>query len=290
MGYFWKLAFIYLIASGSLHAGEIIKLWAGKAPNETRDFGPEKVEPPNPKDKQPVKRITNISDPSLELMSPKKPNGTAVIVCPGGGHRILAWDKEGTEIGEWLNSLGITAFILKYRVPSRNENKRYEAAVQDAQRAISIVRSKASEYKLNPQKIGIIGFSAGGETAALAALFEKRIYEARDDMDQVSQRPNFAVLVYPAYLVDKDKPLLMDYIKINKNTPSMFLAHANDDRVSPLNSSVLYSELKKAEVASELHIYSKGGHGFGLRPSEFPSSKWPVHCGEWLRSMGWIEK
>lgn len=274
----------------AVFAQDVIPVWQGKAPGETKDIGPEKQEPANPKDTSPVKRLSNVSTPTLTVLRPAKPNGTGVIVCPGGGHRILAWDKEGTEAGEWLNSLGITAFILKYRVPARDENFRYKAAVQDAQRAVSLIRSRAKDFGIATDRIGMLGFSAGGETAALTAIFEERLYPVSDSIDKVTAKPNFAILLYPGGLLEKDKPQLKEYVKATKNTPPMFFAHANDDKVSPLNSALLYAELKKFEIPSELHIFAKGGHGFGLRSSAYPASAWPVRCKEWMTSMGFLGK
>jgi acetyl esterase/lipase len=271
---------------------EVVAVWPEQPPDEPGNIGAETTEPGKPGEQPPTTRITNVTRPTLTVYRPAadRDTKTSVIICPGGGHRILAWDKEGTEVAAWLNRLGVTGIVLKYRVPARDEQQRWRAAVQDAQRAVSLVRSKAQSWELAPDRIGILGFSAGGETAALTALFDERKYSAVDDVDQVSQRPDFAVLVYPAYLIEKDVPRLQSYLRVTDRTPPIFLAHAGDDRVSCLNSVVLYTELKKANVPAELHVYVAGGHGFGLRPSEHACSTWPQRCEEWMKHMQWLQQ
>jgi acetyl esterase/lipase len=211
-----------------------------------------------------------------------------VVICPGGGHYILAYDLEGTEVAEWLNSIGVTGIVLKYRVPAREREQRWRAAVQDAQRAVSVVRSRAEEWGVDPERIGILGFSAGGETAGLTALFEdERTYDAVDSSDQASCRPNFAILIYPGGFVDREDQL-RDHIKVSSTTPPMFFVHALDDGVSPFHSVALFSELKNAGVPAELHVYSAGGHGYGLRRTELPVTQWPARCSDWMHQMGWL--
>lgn len=266
-----------------------IDLWPGKAPGETKDIGPEVYNPP--KDKQiDVKRLSNVSKPQL-LVYPApadKHTGTAVIVAPGGGYNILAIEHEGTQVCEWLNSLGVTAFLLKYRVPKRAMQLPDNlAAIQDAQRAVSLVRSKAADWKLAPDRIGMLGFSAGGNLTAWACLADKRHYDSIDDADKASSRPSFAALIYPAYLVDKGGALKAEY-PVTKDSPPMFFAHASDDPVTPVSSVALYSALKKAGVPAELHVYATGGHGFGMRKSEHPVSSWPARCGDWMRGRGYL--
>jgi acetyl esterase/lipase len=236
-----------------------------------------------------VIRLGNVSTPTMTVYRPAADidTGAAVIICPGGGHHILAYDLEGTEVAEWLTSIGVTGVVLKYRVPFRDPEKKWSAAVQDAQRAMSLLRSNAEGWGIDPKRIGICGFSAGGETAALTTVFgDERTYEAIDKTDEVSCRPDFAILVYPAWLVENDEPKLRDYIKVTANTPPMFFAHAFDDRITPLSSIVLFTELKKAGVASDLHVYSKGGHGYGLRKTDLPVTHWPEQCEQWLRVSG----
>lgn len=269
---------------------EVLDVWPGKAPGETKAIGEEKME-----DSKNVKRIANVSKPTLTIYRPAKDKdtGAAVVVCPGGGYNILAWDLEGTEVAEWLNSIGTTGIVLKYRVPRRPDqpqNKPPLGALQDAQRALSLVRSKAKEWHLDPKRIGILGFSAGGHLAAWASTnFDKRAYETADDIDKVDCRPDFAVLVYPGGVVPRGKQELSEEIRVRKECPPMFFAHAGNDGVTPENSVRMYLALKRAGVPAELHIYAKGGHGFGLRPSQNPCSTWPKSCEAWLRSQGLLK-
>lgn len=275
---------------------ETLNVWPGKAPGEVKELPPE-TDLTKPGDKpvgdRQIIKLTNVSVPTIALYRPEKSKdtGASVIVCPGGGHNILAFDHEGTEAAEWLAKIGVTGIVLKYRVPARNPQKRWEAAVQDAQRAVSLVRSKAAEWKLDPDRIGILGFSAGGETAGLTALlFEKRQYEPVDDVDKVSARPNFAMLIYPGGLLIKGQEKLQEHVVVPKDAPPMFFAHAFDDNVSVLNSLLLAGELKKQNIPTELHIYAAGGHGFGMRQKGDPANTWPDRCEAWMRRSGWLEK
>lgn len=276
----------------------VIPLWPEKPPGETRELPPE-IDTTKPTDNliagRRLMRVGNVSIPSLTVYPApaEKATGTSIIICPGGGHHILAWDLEGTEVAEWLNSIGVTAFVLKYRVPSRaegNNEPRWRAAVQDAQRALGVVRSRAKEFSLNPEKIGIMGFSAGGETALLAAVFEQRTYEHRDAAETVPHRPAFAGLIYAAGAVDRQTHARHDYLKITTNTPPMFIAHTYDDFVPVENPIVVFQELKQAGVSAELHIYSEGGHGYGLRETSQPITTWHHRMADWLRVKGWLDK
>jgi acetyl esterase/lipase len=261
-------------------------VWPATAPGETGDIPAEAYRPARPGAKQ-VKRLGNVSVPTIAVYKPAKDKdtGTAVVVCPGGGYSILAMDLEGTEVCEWLNSIGVTGVLLKYRVPRRKNRPPYEAPLQDAQRAVSMVRSEAEKLGIHKDRIGILGFSAGGNLAAVASTnFAKRSYEAIDQIDEVDCRPNFTVLVYPAYLT-KDGVLIPE-LPVGKNTPPAFLVHAGNDGVPAENSVQYYLGLRKQKVPAELHIYASGGHGFGLRKSEFPISKWPQRCEAWLRGAG----
>ncbi len=268
-----------------------LDLWPGKAPGETKDLGPEKYIEPKAGQIE-VKRLTNVSKPQLLVYpAPKdKHTGAAVIVAPGGGYSILAIEHEGTQTCEWLNSLGVTAFLLKYRVPKREMQLPDNlAAVQDAQRAVSLVRSKAAEWNLDPNRVGMLGFSAGGNLTAWACLADKRHYDPIDDADKAASRPSFAALIYPAYLVDKGGALKAEY-PVTKASPPMFFAHAHDDGVTPLSSSALYLALTKAGVPAELHVYATGGHGFGMRKGANPVSSWPARCADWLKVRGYLDK
>lgn len=274
----------------------VLDVWPGKVPGETGGIGEETMQLPKPDDKKPVKRLTNVSRPTLTVFRPDKDKdtGAAVVIAPGGGYNILAWDLEGEEVAAWLNSIGVTGIVLKYRVPRRPDQAKDKPPLgpqQDAQRAVSLVRSKAKEWGIDPKRIGMLGFSAGGHlTAATATGFEKRTYDAIDDIDRVSCRPDFAVLIYPAYLVEKDTGKLIPEMKVDAETPPMFFAHASDDPVTPESSVALYLALKRAKIPAELHVYESGGHGFGLRESDKPVSSWPSRCAEWMRSRGLLKK
>ena len=225
-----------------------------------------------------VTRIANVSDPSITLYQVKgRRSKSAVLVCPGGGYSKLAWDKEGTEVAEWLNSIGITAAVLKYRTPQNREG-----ALQDAQRALGLIRSNATEWNLDPKRIGVLGFSAGGHLAAtLSASWKNRAYPAVDDAESFSCRPDFTVLIYPAYLGDKNLQLV-DEIAINAQTPPAFIVQAQDDRKHVPSAVAYYTALHKAEIPAELHIFPTGGHGYGLRDSAYPVSNWNDLCSDWF--------
>ncbi|MCS6852805.1 MAG: alpha/beta hydrolase [Gemmataceae bacterium] len=289
----WLVGVLFWTGAG-LGAAEkpiVLDVWPGKAPGETGAVGEETVTPPRPGE-PPVVRITNVSRPTLHVFrpAPDSNTGVAVVIAPGGGYNILAWDKEGEEVARWLNGLGVTGVVLKYRVPRRPGQPKDQPPIQplqDAQRAISLVRSKASDWGIDPKRIGILGFSAGGHLAAAASTrFEQRSYDRLDEVDQVSCRPDFTVLVYPAYLVGREDDRLVADLPVTKATPPAFLVHAGDDRVRAENSVAYYLALKKAGVPAELHVYSSGGHGFGLRPSPQPCSSWPQRCADWLRARG----
>lgn len=230
-------------------------------------------------------RITKVKRPAIEFYKAKnaKPNAPAVVIFPGGGYQILAYDLEGTEIAEWLNSIGIHAIILKYTVPG---NQR-EAALQDAQRAFGIVRSKAKGWSINPDQIGVLGFSAGGHLAAnLSTNYQKRNYAPIDAADKLSCRPDFTILIYPAYIYDnKDKRKMAPEIKVTAKTPPAFIVQTLDDRRLVDSAFNYCRELKDVKVDAELHLYAKGGHGYGMRPTKNPISGWPKLCQVWLEGI-----
>jgi acetyl esterase/lipase len=281
---------IAFLITSALHAGDerlTLDVWPGLAPGETTAGGEEKLEEQKPGQRE-VKRLTNVSKPTLTFFRPprNRDTGTSVVICPGGGYHILAMDLEGEEVAAWLNSIGVTGIVLKYRVPRKEGRPPHEAPLKDAQRAVSLVRSQANQLALAADRIGILGFSAGGHLAAAASTnFDQRTYEAIDAADEVSCRPDFTVLVYPGYLVDKEGKLSPE-IRVTKDCPPTFFAHAYDDGVGPENSIGMFTALKQAGVTAELHVYASGGHGFGLRPSEHAASTWPVRCEEWMRGRG----
>lgn len=272
----------------------VLKLWPDKPPGFQVESGPERdTSGPDSRDVagRSVIRLGHVSTPQLHVFLPPedKRNGTSVVICPGGGFSILAWDLEGTEVAEWLNSLGVTAAVLKYRTPTKKSEPDWLPPTQDAQRAISLLRSKAREWKLAPDRVGIMGFSAGGRTAAMAAVHaDKRLYDAVDAVDEQAAYPDFQLLIYPAYLVDDDGELRSDVV-VTKDSPPAFLIHAYDDPVTPKSSVELFLALKDAGVPAELHVYDSGGHGYGLRPTEKPITAWPKRCEEWMRTKGLLD-
>jgi acetyl esterase/lipase len=280
----------------------VIELWPGKAPDETGNIGPETVRMSPKLDRkqvevtEPTKMITNVTKPTITVYRPakEKDTGTAVVICPGGGYWNLYWELEGEEVATWLNSLGVTGIILKYRVPRRPDDTQGEPArrpLQDAQRAVSIIRSRAKEWGIDPKKIGMVGFSAGGHLAiATATSFEKRTYEPVDDIDKISCRPDFAILAYSGYLKAKDKDELAPGLRIPRETPPIFLVHGGADLISdPNHSVVMYQALKKAGVSAELHIFANTAHDFGVRSSDQPYSVWTKSCADWLRQQGFLK-
>jgi acetyl esterase/lipase len=268
-----------------------IRLWPNGAPGETANGLAEK-DNTKPTDGRPgdraVIRLTNVSDPTITIYSPKKENntGAAVVVCPGGGYNILAMDIEGTEICDYLNSLGITAILLKYRVPAKQGQPRFQAPLQDAQRALGWVRYNAGKFGIDTSRIGIMGFSAGGHLSATASTnYSKRTYELIDDADKANCRPNFTVLVYPAYLTVKDEgDKISPELLINSNTPPTLLIQTEDDGVRVENSLFYYLALKKEKIPVEMHLYPTGGHGYGMRKTGTGIATWPRQMKEWFQT------
>lgn len=240
-----------------------------------------------------VLRITDISDPEITIYPAPKDlaSGAAMVVCPGGGYNILAYDLEGTEICEWLNKLGITGVLLKYRVPRREGLAKHEAPLQDVQRTISYVRANAKKYNINTAQIGVMGFSAGGHLSVMASThYNERTYPAIDDVDKVSCRPDFCLLVYPAYL-DKEggKFELAPEIKVTKDVPPTMFVQAEDDKWFINCSLFYYYALKEAGVPVWMHLYSQGGHGYGLRDTGKDVNEWPERAEDWFREIGVIK-
>jgi acetyl esterase/lipase len=237
---------------------------------------------------RPVIRLGNVSSPTLTLYSPKGTNtGAAVVVFPGGAYRILAIDLEGTEVCDWLNSAGITCVLLKYRVPDTGPYPKSAAALQDAQRAFGIVRAHAAAWKIDPKRIGVLGFSAGAHlAAALSTHFDQRLYDPIDESDKVSCRPDFAVIVYPGYLALAEQNFALNPgIHPTEKTPPSFIVQTEDDPVNVENSTVYFLALKNVKVPAELHLYAQGGHGYGLRPTVLPVTSWPKSVETWLRTI-----
>lgn len=295
----WPCVSLCLAASDG---PQVVELWSADVPDETGEMGPEEslMSPALDRKKvevtEPTRMVTNVSRPTITVCQPPQEHDTktAVVICPGGGYWDLYWQLEGEEVAAWLNSLGVTGVILKYRVPRRPDEPQGLPArrpLQDAQRAVSMVRSKAEEWGIDPQRIGIIGFSAGGHLAiATATSFGKRTYAAVDEVDKVSCRPDFAILAYPGYLKAKDKDELAPGLQVPAETPPVFLVHGGEDIISePAHSVVMYTALKRAGVSAELHVYANTAHDFGVRPSDRPYSAWTQACASWLRQLGFLD-
>ena len=235
-----------------------------------------------------VIRLTNVSNPTITLYAPKgKNSGAAVVVFPGGAYRILAIDLEGTEVCEWLNSIGVTCVLLKYRVPNTGPLPKSTAALEDSQRALGMVRAHAAEWHIDPQRVGVLGFSAGAHlAAALSTHFDQRLYDAVDAADQLSCRPDFAVIVYPGYLALSEQNFAPNAeIRVTEKTSPSFIVQTEDDPVHVENSTVYFLALKNAGVPVEMHLYAQGGHGYGLRRTEQPVTTWPQSVETWLHTI-----
>jgi acetyl esterase/lipase len=280
-----------------------LPIWPGTAPDARPVEGPEvsgtAVDAAGNKilvGGRPWVYVDKVSRPTMTVYPPRGRNtGVAVVVFPGGGYNVLAIDLEGTEVCDWLTSKGVTCVLLKYRVPCAKVGpyRDCRTALQDAQRALGLVRFRSAEWHIDPRKIGVLGFSAGGHmVAAISNHFEKRLYPAVDAADKESCRPDFAVSLYPGHLAvpEKDFALNPD-LQITSQTPPTFLLQAEDDPVDPVeNSLVYYAALRKAGVPAEMHVFVKGGHAFGLRPTESPITRWPQFVEEWLTIIGMLSR
>lgn len=282
--------------------GEEILLWPGEAPGSEglplHETLTERSRDPDHHDRI----FTNVLQPSLRVLRPAAANGTAVIVAPGGGYQRVVIDKEGLDIAEWLNGLGVTAFVLKYRLPGEGHAAPADVPLQDVQRAMRVLRSRAEALGIYPERIGIIGFSAGGHLAgSLAAYHGSRVYAPVDEADGHSARPDFVILVYPVVgddFVEPDAlaryPELRKVVSryplitgVSKDGPPTFLVHAADDASWHAEGSVrLFEALRAVGVPAEIHVFQNGGHGFGIRNAEGPVARWPMLCGEWMRQLG----
>lgn len=266
-----------LITISIAQTRDTLYLWQGEVPGSSVP----KLDPViTPNTSGNVTRITDVTNPALIVFEPKASlrKGTAVIVCPGGGYNILAIDKEGYEVAEWLNTLGFTAFVLQYRVP-----KKQTEALYDLQRAMRMVRSKAPKWGV--EKIGVIGFSAGGSLGArLATRFAENTYQTTDPIDSASSRPDFALLIYPAYLDNGENRTLTPELTVNSNTPPMFIFGTADDTYG--NSSlVMAGALRDHKVPVALHLLPEGGHGYGKRPGNIAAETWPGLAEKWLMQL-----
>ncbi|HVZ85306.1 MAG TPA: alpha/beta hydrolase [Terracidiphilus sp.] len=266
-------------------------LWPGTPPGSATHLPPE-ADTTAAKDNliagRPLIRLGNVSTPTLTVYQPTgAKTGAAVVVFPGGGYQILAIDLEGTEVCDWLNSIGVTCVLVKYRVPNSGPYPKSAAALQDAQRAVGLVRAHAAEWGIDPKRVGVLGFSAGGHlSAAISTHYEKRLYDPVDDADKQSCRPDFAVIVYPGYLALAEQGMAPNpEIHPTQDTPPSFIVQAEDDPVHVENATTYFLELKNAHVPAELHIYAQGGHGYGLRKTALPITGWPQLVETWLHTI-----
>ena len=281
-------------------------IWPGEAPNARPAADSESLTTYNKLvGGKPWAYVRNVSRPTLTVYSPMGKNtGAAVVVFPGGGYQILAIDLEGTEVCDWLTSRGITCVLLKYRVPHSGPswqadcncyiNPKPQPALQDAQRTLGIVRLHAAEWHIDPRKVGVLGFSAGGHlVAAISNQFERRLYRPVDAADKESCRPDFAVALYPGHLwiPGGGQFAFNPDLHVTRNTPPTFLLQAETDTVDNVNQSlVYYIALKDAGVPTEMHLFADGGHAFGLRRTKDPITEWPQLVEKWLKTIGVISQ
>ena len=272
-----------------------MRLWPGAAPSEPEGF----EAPADPAARTPqlgsggISRIQFVDEPALTLYpAPKESaNGACVVVLPGGGYNILAWEHEGVEVAEWLNSIGVTAVVVKYRVPRRDPEHPHVWPMQDAQRAMRLTRSHADEWGIDAGRVGLLGFSAGGHLAWATATNDpsKLTYPRVDYADELSSRPDFLIPIYAAYLDDPEGPSAFPpEIRPGKGTPPTFMAVTLDDQNRGADAARMLIELKKFEVPAELHVFAKGGHGYGLRATGVPVNQWPKLCADWMKSSGFL--
>lgn len=308
----WAIVLCVLPVCGSVHAKTMVwqpaaghtqmPLWPGTVPDAQPEPGPETVTVSKKLlAGKPATAVSNVTRPTLTVYAPKGKNtGAAVVVFPGGGFQILAIDLEGTDVCDWLTSRGITCVVSKYRVPSepyvwqcdcRPHNLSTSVpALEDAQRAVRLVRLHAAQWHINPHKVGVLGFSAGGYLVAeISTNFKRRLYLPVDAADKESSRPDFAIAIYPGHLASDDDKLNPN-VPVSRETPPTFLVQAEDDNVDGVNQSlVYYAALKNAGVPVEMHLYAHGGHAFGLRRTRFPITDWPRLVEAWLRTIGMVQ-
>lgn len=271
-----------------------IALWPDGLPTGAKPVDAERAE--KLRKSTDAERIRYVDTPSITVYRAPadKSNGCAVVVCPGGGYNILAWPKEGLELAEWFNSLGVTAAVLKYRVPRRDPDAPHVEPLQDAQRAMRLVRHHAEDWKIDPDRVGILGFSAGGHLAVMTGThWDQPAYKPTDAIDELSCRPNFMCPIYAAYLgpdYNDSSPKLGPLVRVSARTPPTFLAVTADDSHRGSQAALLFVELRMRKVPAEVHVYSKGGHGYGIRPSDNPVSTWHLRLSDWLKAHGFLNQ
>ncbi|HVU34083.1 MAG TPA: alpha/beta hydrolase [Opitutaceae bacterium] len=281
----------------SAQVPDVVRLWPGAAPGSAAVTFTEKITERSKDPKKHDRIYTQIVDPELAVHRPAHPNGVAVIIAPGGGYERIVIDKEGPDTSAWLNGLGVTAFVLKYRLPDEGHANGDRVPLQDAERAVRVVRAHAAAWGLDPHRIGFLGYSAGGHLSAMLAFhFDAAVYDAVDDADALSARPDFSVIGYPmtAPLPRQDAPSLVRMfqefplrVRAGVSYPPVFILQADDDHVvGPRGAAEIYLELKRADVPAELHIFRHGGHGFGIRDTRGPNRQWPELCAGWMKEIG----
>lgn len=287
------LLFGCLVPAAAADDLQVLPLWPGEVPGESglsEDFL-QKVKLAEAKNT--ADRTFGVTSPTLTVYPAAADTsvGTSVLVCPGGGYHILAWDHEGRAIAEWLNSIGVHAFVLTYRVPRRPDDF-MTPPLQDAQRAMRLIRSQKTGVTVDPQRIGILGFSAGGHLAVNTSIQAAQTsYKAVDDADKVSAKPNFMIPIYAAYLGHSDDDSLLDpTLNLTSDTPPMFTAVTQDDKNRGIHAALLFAELTRVKVPAEVHVFTKGGHGYGMRKTENAVSGWPKACQAWMKSQGLLSK
>ncbi|MEX0324347.1 MAG: alpha/beta hydrolase [Puniceicoccaceae bacterium] len=287
------LILMLITAANAREADVVLKLWDSEMPGPKLDVDDER-DFTKDTDKliagRRIIKLGNVKDPEMHVYFPdaKKKNGASVIICPGGGFTILAWDLEGTEVADYFNTLGITAIVLKYRVPTRTQDTRWLGPVQDAQRAIRLTRHHASDWKLDRDRVGILGFSAGGKTAGATAFSAEPYYESIDDVDKQPIRPDLSMLIYCSYKDRDESAESLELPPVTSEAPPVFIAHAADDSVNVSDQLSLGIELDEKGIPFDLHVYSQGGHGYGLRITEDPVTTWHLRLADWLRVNEWI--
>ena len=286
-----SIVFLVVWSTGLIAEPKIVKVFPNGLPADAVKLPEDRIA--KLKAANTDERIAYVAEPTLTLYPAPKDvaTGCGVVICPGGGYNILAWNKEGIELAQWFNKIGVSAAVLKYRVPRRTPDIHHEP-LQDVQRAIRLFRSMADEMRVDVNRVGVLGFSAGGHLTVMSGTkYDELAYPKSDAIDEISARPNFICPIYCAYLGNNysdNKSELGDLVKITKETPPAFLAVTFDDVHRGVQSALLVAEYKKAGVPAEAHIYAKGGHGYGIRPTGNPVETWHHRLAEWLESSGWL--
>ncbi len=291
----WLLAALCMAGSPRPFAAgpETLRLWDGTPPLASAGDPAEHYLPPDAGQDPDITRLANVSEPSLSVFRPStdRNTGACVLICPGGGYQILAMKHEGTQVADWLNSIGVTSVVLKYRVPAPEGEPPYLRPLLDGQRALSLIRTHAREWSVDPGRIGVLGFSAGGNLAAWLLCEGNRHPPAYPNQPgEPSCRPDFGILLYPAYLADPKRPGDKPAIRADAPPGPVFFVQAADDPLGAENSIEFFRDLKRAGVPGELHVYQQGGHGFGMLRQGKPVNDWPARCAEWLHAQDWLQQ